>query len=74
MALSCWLSDRIAKVTERSWTRIPGIEADGRGLATAGAKSYARVTRDAVHVWYGTGEEDTASLVWRPFDRSELGR
>jgi hypothetical protein len=37
-----------------------------------GAKPRARATDDQVHVWYGSGDESSAALRWRPFDRHEL--
>ena len=37
-----------------------------------GAKPRARATDDQVHVWYGSDDESSAALRWRPFDRHEL--
>jgi hypothetical protein len=46
----------------------------GRDWPAAGAKPHAKVTQSEVHVWYGSGDEESApSLGWRPFSRAELG-
>ena len=45
----------------------------GETWPAPGAKPHARVTDELVNVWYGTGNEASAVLRWRPFTRSELG-
>jgi hypothetical protein len=38
-----------------------------------GAKPRARATNDQVHVWYGSDDESSAAVRWRPFERHEIG-
>jgi hypothetical protein len=38
-----------------------------------GATPHARSTDEHVRVWYGSSDEGSAALRWRPFDRRELG-
>jgi hypothetical protein len=44
----------------------------GKAWPVLGAEPHALVSEDQVHVWYGTGDEATAALRWRPFNRREL--
>ena len=45
----------------------------GNDWPAPGAEPHARVTDKEVRVWYGTEDESTACLRWRPFNRAELG-
>ncbi len=45
----------------------------GEAWPAPDAQPHARVSDDEVHVWYGTRDEASAALSWRPISRSELG-